>query len=587
MDLRLWRAPRGGISISTPAGDVRIYRPGIYRIDVGASPEAGGYPPVEVTVLDGEADVPSPDGFSPVEAGSAAYIYAGYYPDVADAQEAAIDDWARDREAQEHWDRQAAFPSFVTGFEDLEDQGDFVDTADYGSVWFPRDVPADWAPYRYGHWAYVQPWGWTWIDDQPWGFAPFHYGRWAQFGRRWGWVPGRPTAEPVYAPALVAFVGGRGWSIGFGAGESAEAVGWVPLAPNEVYRPNYQVSSAYVRQVNAADARPAAIGEVTANAVANAAQYRNAPAATVVRLDAFARGASVQRSTAPVSLATLAHAPASSLAAPPTPTREPRTGVSGQPGGPSPRGAGPTAAPPPISLRAVRAAVAAQPAGSYKPPVIVGARISPPREKPVAGGATPFVAPAQVKSPDAQARRRIAPPVRPQTAPLGQTGAPQGLGPAEGRTPEFQPPRPTTIAPPAPPSPPMSGPPQPAVRRPPYRPPTPPAAPTYGGAQPPADELRLRQEQQRRAADAQALAARQAEAAREAQAAQQAQQRALDEARARAAAQAASAQSRRPQPDHPPLPAQPQAPDKALNKTGPDVRKHGAKGDDAGQRPPQ
>ena len=80
---------------------------------------------------------------------------------------------------------------------------------EYGPVWRPRTVEIGWAPYRDGRWAWVEPWGWTWIDDAPWGFAPFHYGRWAMVGGGWVWVPGRMVVgvRPVYAPALVVFVG--------------------------------------------------------------------------------------------------------------------------------------------------------------------------------------------------------------------------------------------------------------------------------------------------------------------------------------------------------------------------------------------
>jgi hypothetical protein len=66
------------------------------------------------------------------------------------------------------------------------------------------------------------------------GFAPFHYGRWAYINDRWGCVPGEYVAQPVYAPALVAFVGLGATEIG--AAEAAErAVAWFPLAPGEVY----------------------------------------------------------------------------------------------------------------------------------------------------------------------------------------------------------------------------------------------------------------------------------------------------------------------------------------------------------------
>ena len=97
--------------------------------------------------------------------------------------------------------------------DDLDSYGSWSVQPEYGNVWFPRTVAAGWVPYRDGHWAWIDPWGWTWVDDAPWGFAPFHYGRWAYFDRGWGWVPGPRTVRPVYAPALVAFVGGSGFSV--------------------------------------------------------------------------------------------------------------------------------------------------------------------------------------------------------------------------------------------------------------------------------------------------------------------------------------------------------------------------------------
>src|SRR5579859_3848194 len=69
------------------------------------------------------------------------------------------------------------------------------------------------------------------------------------------WVPAPPPApgvvyvRPVYAPALVAWVGGPHFSIGVGIG-GASAVGWFPLGPREVYVPTYPVSRTYVSNVN-------------------------------------------------------------------------------------------------------------------------------------------------------------------------------------------------------------------------------------------------------------------------------------------------------------------------------------------------
>ena len=137
----------------------------------------------------------------------------------------------------------------MTGAEELDRHGRWEQHPEFGALWVPTTVVAEWAPYRYGRWAWVSPWGWTWVDDAPWGFAPFHYGRWVSWQGRWGWVPGAYVQRPVYAPALVAWVGSGG---GFGVTVriGGPTVGWVPLAPREVYRPQYRSSPVYVERVN-------------------------------------------------------------------------------------------------------------------------------------------------------------------------------------------------------------------------------------------------------------------------------------------------------------------------------------------------
>ena len=153
-----------------------------------------------------------------------------------------FDNWSEGRYRRYESSRSARYLSpDVVGYEDLDDNGDWRPDSGYGNVWFPR-VQAGWAPYHQGHWAWIDPWGWTWVEDEPWGYAPFHYGRWVSVEGRWGWVPGPPQARPVYAPALVVFVGGGG---GF-AGNMA----WFALGPREVYVPSYTVSRAYVNNIN-------------------------------------------------------------------------------------------------------------------------------------------------------------------------------------------------------------------------------------------------------------------------------------------------------------------------------------------------
>ncbi|MBK1715354.1 DUF6600 domain-containing protein [Rubrivivax gelatinosus] len=158
-------------------------------------------------------------------------------------------DWAR---REDRNDERSASYRYVspemTGAEDLDRYGSWDRHPEYGSVWVPSGVPSGWAPYRYGRWAWVAPWGWTWVDDAPWGFAPFHYGRWMYWGRRWVWYPGAYVARPVYAPALVAWVGGGNFSVGVNIG--GPSVGWVPLAPREVFVPYYRVTPIYIDRVN-------------------------------------------------------------------------------------------------------------------------------------------------------------------------------------------------------------------------------------------------------------------------------------------------------------------------------------------------
>jgi hypothetical protein len=155
-----------------------------------------------------------------------------------------FDNWAYARDHRYDGSRSAQYLSRdVVGYEDLDDNGDWRDDPSYGHVWFPTHVEVGWAPYHTGHWDWIAPWGYTWVDDSAWGYAPFHYGRWVTVGGRWGWIAGPVEVRAVYAPALVVFVGG-------GPGGWGGNVGWFPLGPREVYVPPYQVSRGYMTRVN-------------------------------------------------------------------------------------------------------------------------------------------------------------------------------------------------------------------------------------------------------------------------------------------------------------------------------------------------
>jgi hypothetical protein len=231
--------------VDTPNLSFALLQPGEYRIDVS---EDGSQ--TVTTVWQGRGEVTG-GGFSYIVVANQSATFTGSdhldYDLGQVPRQDDFDQWAFDRdEREDHADSANYVSREMTGYEDLDDNGDWSYVAGYGECWHPRVVVAGWAPYRFGHWAWVGPWGWTWVGDEPWGFAPYHYGRWGFAGGGWFWVPGPVVVRPVWAPALVAFVGGGG-GFRFSAGVG---VGWFPLAPGEVFLPGYRVSRGYVNEVN-------------------------------------------------------------------------------------------------------------------------------------------------------------------------------------------------------------------------------------------------------------------------------------------------------------------------------------------------
>jgi hypothetical protein len=127
----------------------------------------------------------------------------------------------------------------MTGAEDLDRHGRWERHPEHGMVWSPLVVTAGWAPFTHGRWIWHARWGWTWVDQAPWGFAPFHYGRWVLWGSRWVWTPGTWVARPAFAPAVVTFSGPSvGVSVVIGPTRPpVYPVHPVPLAPREPHRP--------------------------------------------------------------------------------------------------------------------------------------------------------------------------------------------------------------------------------------------------------------------------------------------------------------------------------------------------------------
>jgi hypothetical protein len=237
--------------IDTPNLAFQIQRTGEYRVDVSADGNE-----TDTTVWRGRGEATGGGNSYDVVAGQRASFTGSDQLDHEIGQVPSNDDFdnfAFDRDQREDHAESSNYVSpDMTGASDLDEYGHWSYAAGYGPVWAPTVVAAGWAPYRYGHWVWVAPWGWTWVEDEPWGFAPFHYGRWAFVGASWCWVPGPVYARPVYAPALVAFVGGGGFSFGVGIGAG---VAWFPLAPSEVFVPWYRTSPGYVNNVNVTNTR--------------------------------------------------------------------------------------------------------------------------------------------------------------------------------------------------------------------------------------------------------------------------------------------------------------------------------------------
>lgn len=226
-------ASASDIDISTPSVSIRPVKPGDYRITVNADGTT------EVTARTGEAEIYSPRGVERVRRGKTTLVRGDRTdPEFQTVAEVREDEWdyfnvARDRELDRSPSRQY-LPEDVVGAEELDANGQWIDSAPYGRVWQPR-VAAGWSPYSQGRWAWTDYYGWSWVSYDPFGWAPFHYGTWFHQPSGWCWYPGPRHGRTWWRPAMVAWFGfgNVGVSVGFGNW------GWVPLAPFERFRPWY------------------------------------------------------------------------------------------------------------------------------------------------------------------------------------------------------------------------------------------------------------------------------------------------------------------------------------------------------------
>ena len=435
--VRVWRIDNGEtVEIDTPNLAFTVGGVGRYRIDVDPD---GNVTTLAVLAGQGEAygegaayRIGAGDRYSFRGAGLRDYEYS----DIGAPDE--FDRWAADRDRRYDTSVSARYVSRdVIGYQDLDQYGTWSVVADYGNVWYPRSMPSGWAPYRTGHWAWIDPWGWTWIDEAPWGFAPYHYGRWAFVTGRWGWIPGPVNVRPIYAPALVAFIGGGDLRLSLSVGGVASGIAWFPLGPGEVYQPAYRVSRDYFTNVNISNTRVTSVNitnvynNYTTNTTVTNVTYRNreAPGAvTAVPATAFVQSQSVARAAVQVPREVITQQPVSAVARV-APTRASVVAAAAA----APTGAAAPGKPP---ARALQREVVARTKPPAPPPAFAAgqaARAANPgrpaepaataQQQPAAAGAAParnvkVVTPTQAAAPAPKDENRRA------RGPMGRPGAP-------------------------------------------------------------------------------------------------------------------------------------------------------------------
>src|SRR5271157_5645285 len=339
LNLRVQRLGRDEVfEVDTPNQAFSVTQPGQYRVEAGTDGNSS-----MVIVRQGQGEVTGGGRTYDVRSGQSGTFTGtdsldGYVSAAGDPDD--FDNWGQTRDRKYDGSQSARYVSHdVVGYENLDNNGTWRSDPTYGNVWTPTSVQAGWAPYHNGHWVWIAPWGWSWVDDAPWGYAPFHYGRWVSIRGNWGWVPGPMNYEPVYAPALVAFIGGANFGVSIsvgGGGYGGGDVGWFPLGPREVYVPGYNTSRGYVDRVNTSNTNVSntTITNVYNNQVtnnnSNNVTYvnRSVPGAvTAVPQSAFRSAAPVARAAVPVNEKQIASAPVVSRAVV-VPTRDSVLGTS-------------------------------------------------------------------------------------------------------------------------------------------------------------------------------------------------------------------------------------------------------------------
>jgi hypothetical protein len=209
------------LQLDTPIAALRAYDTAAFHVEVAGDGDS------RVTVIKGAVEAENRWDRKRLTAGKTLRLRDDARPEVVVA--APPDEWERwnlNRDNYLYGRRESAryLPDELESYApDFDEQGRWIDTSDYGYVWIPSAyISVGWAPYRNGRWVWIGG-DYVWIGYEPWGWAPYHYGRWAFDARHgWCWVPPRRGAV-YWGPGYV------GWT------HTHPYIGWVPLAPGEIY----------------------------------------------------------------------------------------------------------------------------------------------------------------------------------------------------------------------------------------------------------------------------------------------------------------------------------------------------------------
>ncbi len=140
--------------VDTPNFAFTVMKTGVYRFDVHPNEDQSW-----VTVRSGYGEATGKGAAVRVNSGLQVRFNGGnslQHASYSAPAKDGFDDWAQVRDKRLDSSVSARYVSpGVIGYQDLDAYGVWQTSPVYGSVWVPTSVQAGWAPYRYGHWAWI------------------------------------------------------------------------------------------------------------------------------------------------------------------------------------------------------------------------------------------------------------------------------------------------------------------------------------------------------------------------------------------------------------------------------------------------